>query len=931
MTNSKKYSLINENINIYTVSGTVVHNNGGPYKDVINTPMPNVTIALQIQGDKNIYGEVTETGIVVKTDINGRFTFINVPSNNSYRVVEAGQYLGEISSTGDWNDSKEISITPIDPYISQVTNAPSDSNRICSISPNTVFIDTLTEDIDNISFIDVFVNDIPLSLGKYVITGSNLFTGADNGTFGNLPNGTPVQTSPASNPYSGFGESFQYVQYEHNPATQTSDPNLACQNDEPGELCTCTHGGYPTCPPYNGQYSLSNTIANSNFCGWSTGGWFNVSDHKSGDETSSMLIVNGAYPGEFIFKSDVTLKENTNYFFSAWICNIDLFPSAALPKLRVEITEEGSSTPIFNDNLIGNFKVKKIPTWNQIGTMLNSGTSIIDGKNNLDTKTTITISFISEGAAATGNDFIIDDITLYELIESPITNLKKSVDKYVAKPGDILLYTITFENTSNTEITNLYFYDEIPANTTYVANSLTVNNMQFTNIGQPGYIETIIPSLGINEAVTITFNVKINNNTENGTEIINFCRLFYGTTGDETNIISNTVYTMVIDTDCSPCPTGPTGPPGILGAIGPTGCTGFTGTPGDTGPTGPTGPPGIIGAIGPTGSTGITGTPGDTGPTGPTGIIGPIGPTGCTGFTGTPGDTGPTGPTGPPGIIGAIGPTGSTGITGTPGDTGPTGPTGIIGPIGPTGCTGFTGTPGDTGPTGPTGPPGILGAIGPTGTTGPTGPTGIIGATGPTGCTGFTGTPGNTGPTGPTGLPGCFGCTGPTGCTGTPGIPGSIGPTGPTGPAGADGCCRICYIPQCEKSYLYINTANIEIKQKNQLISLSKNIQKRGYNIRHMNNSPIINLSAKKSFMFNCTLNATNFDISNESKVDVELLVDGYPYPGMDSATIFSNNEVIKIIGLAIIRTSTCTTISLINKSNCPVKFSNINVTIIEI
>ena len=836
MTNSKKYSLINENVNIYTISGTVVHNNGGPYKDVINTPMPNVTIALQIQGDKNIYGEVTETGIVVKTDINGRFTFINVPSNNSYRVVEAGQYLGEISSTGDWNDSKEISITPIDPYISQVTNAPSDSNRICSISPNTVFIDTLTEDINDISFIDVFVNDIPLSLGKYVITGSNLFTGADNGTFGNLPNGTPVQTSPASNPYSGFGESFQYV-----------------------------------------QYSLSNTIANSNFCGWQTGGWFNVSDHKSGDETSSMLIVNGAYPGEFIFKSDVTLKENTNYFFSAWICNIDLFPSAALPKLRVEITEEGSSTPIFNDNLIGNFKVKKIPTWNQIGTMLNSGTSIIDGKNNLDTKTTITISFISEGAAATGNDFIIDDITLYELIESPITNLKKSVDKYVAKPGDILLYTITFENTSNTEITNLYFYDEIPANTTYVANSLTVNNMQFTNIGQPGYIETIIPSLGINEAVTITFNVKINNNTENGTEIINFCRLFYGTTGDETNIISNTVYTMVIDTDCSPCPTGPTGPPGILGAIGPTGCTGFTGTPGDTGPTGPTGPPGIIGAIGPTGSTGITGTPGDTGP------------------------------------------------------TGPTGPTGIIGPIGPTGCTGFTGTPGDTGPTGPTGPPGILGAIGPTGPTGPTGPPGILGDTGPTGCTGFTGTPGNTGPTGPTGLPGCFGCTGPTGCTGTPGIPGSIGPTGPTGPAGADGCCRICYIPQCEKSYLYINTANIEIKQKNQLISLSKNIQKRGYNIRHMNNSPIINLSAKKSFMFNCTLNATNFDISNESKVDVELLVDGYPYPGMDSATIFSNNEVIKIIGLAIIRTSTCTTISLINKSNCPVRFSNINVTIIEI
>lgn len=808
MINSKKYSSFNESINIYTISGTVVYNTGGPYKGVINTPIPNVPIALQIQGDKTILGEVTETGTVTKTDSTGRFTFINVPSNNSYRVVEAGQYIDEISSTGDWNNSKEISITPIDPYISQVTNAPSDSNRICSISPNTVFIDKLTENLDNIYFIDIFVNDIPLSLGKYVITGKNLFTAADNGTFGNLPNGTPVQTSPTSNPYSGFGENFQYVQYEHNPTIKSSNPSIACQNDEPGELCTCTEGGYPTCPPYNGQYSLSNTVANSNFCGWSTGGWFNISDHQSGDETSSMLIVNGAYPGEFIFTSTITLEENTNYFFSAWICNIDLFPSATLPKLRVEITEEGSSTPIFNDDLIGNFKVTKIPTWNQIGTIFNSSTSIIDGKTTLDTKTTITISFISEGAAATGNDFIIDDITLYKLIDSSIVNLKKSVDRYIAIPGDTLLYTVTFENTSTTEITNLHFYDEVPANTTYVDNSLAVNNMQFTNIGQPGYIETIISPLDINEAITITFNVKINDSTKNGTEIINFCKLFYGATGNETNIISNTVYTMVIDTDCSPCPTGPTGPTGIQGI---------------------TGHIGVTGATGPIGSAGIAG---NTGPTGPTGIPGTTGHIGITGTTGPAGNTGPTGPAGIQGITGHIGVTGS---------------------------------------------------------------------------------------------------TGPTGSTGIPGLPGPTGDAGPTGPPGAGGCCKICYIPQCEKSYLYVNTANIEIKEKNQLISLSKNIQKRGYNIRHLINSPIINLSANKSFMFNCTLNATIFDITTQSKVDVELLVDGHPYPGMDFATIFSNNEVIKIIGLAIIKTSTCTTLSLINRSNCPVKFSNINVTIIEI
>ena len=52
MTNSKKYSLINENINIYTVSGTVVHNNGGPYKDVINTLCLMLQLHYKFKGTK---------------------------------------------------------------------------------------------------------------------------------------------------------------------------------------------------------------------------------------------------------------------------------------------------------------------------------------------------------------------------------------------------------------------------------------------------------------------------------------------------------------------------------------------------------------------------------------------------------------------------------------------------------------------------------------------------------------------------------------------------------------------------------------------------------------------------------------------------------------------------------------------------------------
>lgn len=264
----------NSNDLLYTISGTVVYNDGKCIKTTTNIPISSVPIALQNEGDKSISGAVIEPGIVVKTNEEGKFLFTNIPAGK-YRLVEVGKYTGDISETGKWNPTT-IEITPSDPPVSLLKNVPSTTNKVNSLTPNTVFISLPTDLVEGSTefthqFIDVAVCDIPLALSNSITTGNNLFNVADNGTFGTLPNGTPAQNSPLENPYE-FTTKFNYTQYKN---------------------CGVDEKGYPSCPPHDGEYSISNIVNNSNFCGWyPIGGWFNFADHVTGDETSSMMIVN---------------------------------------------------------------------------------------------------------------------------------------------------------------------------------------------------------------------------------------------------------------------------------------------------------------------------------------------------------------------------------------------------------------------------------------------------------------------------------------------------------------------------------------------------------------------------------------------------------------------------------------------------------------
>ncbi|MDC0801666.1 DUF11 domain-containing protein [Clostridium paraputrificum] len=669
------------------ITGSVIFNiNSQPNEASGNQPIKGVPVAIQVRGDTNIEGTFVGKGIVVLTNSDGNFAFRDVPKG-SYRIVEAAGYTGEISNSGNWNYSKSISVTPNDPDIGLITSPPREANRVNSLSPNTVYVNVSNSNISNVKFVDAPVEDIYLELNNYVTIGNNLITAGNNGDFGMLPNGTPVDTSPITVPYSDFITTFKYVRYVY-------------------------------FKPNDGEYSISNTITNTNF-----GTWFNVSDHTTGDESGRMMIVNGSNPNQSIFTTTVTVEPNTNYVFSTWVMNIDSEPNSVLPELRVIV--RSNTEFLFNQPLSSTLRVTRIPTWRQVGATFNSGSN-----------TRLTVSFISEGGPAGGNDYLIDDIRLLQLQGAPVTNIQKSVDRIIASTGDTIRYTITFTNSSIQQLTNVIFRDIVPKGVTIIPNTLIINNVQLDESNINSGIS--LRDINARETITISFDVRVNSYVRNGYTISNNAGITYtfrDSTGSNRTITttSNTVHTIIINTNCPVCPAGPQG---------------------------------------------------ERGPQGPQGEAGPVGP------------------------------------------QGPMGPRGEIGPRGPQG------------------------------------------------------------------------------------IPGE----------------------KCIHDYLFLNTPYCKCIEGKELIPLMNNIQVKGTAITHREGRSIIILSPGKSYLISCNLTVSICDLSCTNEINVIFLLNGRPYPGMSSQSIYSENQWVTITGNSIIKANKdALGIALVNASSCCIKLRDVNITIIEI
>ncbi|MBK7541480.1 MAG: DUF11 domain-containing protein [Candidatus Competibacteraceae bacterium] len=91
----------------------------------------------------------------------------------------------------------------------------------------------------------------------------------------------------------------------------------------------------------------------------------------------------------------------------------------------------------------------------------------------------------------------------------------------VALPDDVLEYTVVLTNTGSTPATNVVYIDPIPANTTYIDGSLSLNAAPAANAGTATQLQLAVGSLQPGASATIKFQVRINAGVANGVVIRN--------------------------------------------------------------------------------------------------------------------------------------------------------------------------------------------------------------------------------------------------------------------------------------------------------------------------------------------------------------------------------------------------------------------------
>ena len=521
-----------------TVTGKVIFNStsSATVSDPENIAIPNISVALL---DSN------NNGLIIETDSEGIFTFINIPSGE-YRLYEVALLKPTADNPGNFNESQEILfINESDPTVDQIKILPEGTNDIVSLSPNLVFITVENEDIKDLYFLDSPRILIYLPLNQYSVVGENLITAIDNGTWGSYSAGTSVGTSPNVEPYklqdeginTEFYTAFSYVQYDNRPYYEIPI------------------GGNV----HDGDYSVVNITTNDVFKQY--GGWWNLS---TGDERDRFAIINGDYPGQPFFQTSIDgLEPDTNYVFYTWFCNIDISKTEERPRLAVRIVDS-TGNRLFNENLSNTFPATNIPTWNQVGTIFKT-------ENYTTSQTRFFLQFLSEGDAAAGNDFACESVFLFKLQTSAVTAINKTVDNRFAREGDVLLYTLTFTNTSLFTITNVYLEENISPYVIINRSSLVINNVPSPSSWGANDIINL-PNVNSGKTVTISFTVIVKDNLESKTVIKNNATLVYSyslETGTNTNrIVSNTVETFVGICDCPQYPIGVTGATGPAARLG---------------------------------------------------------------------------------------------------------------------------------------------------------------------------------------------------------------------------------------------------------------------------------------------------------------------------------------------------------------------------
>jgi uncharacterized repeat protein (TIGR01451 family) len=410
----------------------------------------------------------TGLGLAVLTASDGSYTFTNVP-NGSYQVVESYGTPAAFTATADFSNATVMDMlnggTP--PPISFVSGAPEGATNLDDTTRSTRLVTVSGANLTNQDFANGPVLYTPITTildTSAVVDPTNLFASFDNGTFGSFPAGTTGNTGANPNPYPAIGSAFIYT--------------------------LPTTGAASAVSPIDGDYTIQNLMNNSHSNTADT--WWRVADHTTGTEMGRMMVVNGANPNAVILTEVATVEVDSYYIFTAWILNLcKKIPNYANPAFAVTVTA-ADGTILYNDTLGNLIPINtEYPEWKQIGTVIYSGEN-----------TTLTLQFTSMGPAATGNDFIIDDISLNE-ISFPVYTPTKSVDHNVIPVGGQVTFTILMQNPTQNPFTNVFFADPVPAGLAFNAGSVIVNGVTMT--GADPNVGFVVPDIASGDTLVVSF------------------------------------------------------------------------------------------------------------------------------------------------------------------------------------------------------------------------------------------------------------------------------------------------------------------------------------------------------------------------------------------------------------------------------------------
>ncbi|MEG0998917.1 MAG: SdrD B-like domain-containing protein [Clostridiales bacterium] len=425
---------------------------GFVYYNPIQTPAPGTGIA---NVPVALYNTTTGKAAVALTDATGAYTFTNVPPG-SYNIIETWGTSGLPTPVDYTANAVAMAMPPeIEPPLSAISvTPPALADALNAITPNLIKVVVTTIDLTGQNFYDGPVGNKALTFTGVNFLGSNLITAASNGTWGTFPGGQPIMSTNPVDPYPGVTPGFTYT---------TS--NL----------------------PSDGFFTVMNTRGFSRFP------WWPVSDHTTHVETGRFLLINGANPGSVVFTQNVAVTPNTEYALTAWVLNLINQPGFSNPQLSLKVLASDGSVLYYKK--VNEIPYTDIPVWYQNGFLFNTGAY-----------SGITVEILSEGPAANGNDYLIDDVALYKVTIDNLLAVKKVATPPVIFAGTDVTITTTVKNTSTIPVNGVIFKDVLDPTLVFTPGSVTVNGSGVGYGAADPNLGFSIGNLMPGETKTVTFH-----------------------------------------------------------------------------------------------------------------------------------------------------------------------------------------------------------------------------------------------------------------------------------------------------------------------------------------------------------------------------------------------------------------------------------------